>query len=69
MNVPPGIEGVLGGTFVGVYPGHGFDTSVPPDGHGLGNLRSRTAALEGTLTVVSAPGAGTSIILHLPIAT
>jgi signal transduction histidine kinase/ligand-binding sensor domain-containing protein len=49
--------------------GRGFDTSVPPDGHGLGNLRSRTAALEGTLTVVSAPGAGTTIILHLPITT
>lgn len=49
--------------------GRGFDTSVPPDGHGLGNLRSRTAALGGTLKVVSAPGAGTSIILHLPITT
>jgi signal transduction histidine kinase len=49
--------------------GQGFDTSVPPDGHGLENLRARTAALEGTLTVVSAPGAGTSITLYLPIAT
>jgi len=49
--------------------GRGFDPLVPSDGHGLASLRNRAAALGGTFSVVSAPGAGTSMTLHLPIAT
>jgi PAS domain S-box-containing protein len=49
--------------------GKGFDPSSPSDGHGLASLRSRAAALGGTLSVVSAPGRGTEITFHLPIPT
>jgi signal transduction histidine kinase/ligand-binding sensor domain-containing protein len=48
--------------------GRGFDPLMPNEGHGLANLRSRAAALGGTLRVTSAAGAGTAIALHLPIA-
>ena len=36
-------------------------------GNGLRNMRSRAAALGGTLEVVSAPGAGTEVRLLLPL--
>jgi signal transduction histidine kinase/ligand-binding sensor domain-containing protein len=49
--------------------GKGFDPLAPVDGHGLASLRSRASALGGTMTVVSAPGAGTAITLVLPIPT
>jgi signal transduction histidine kinase len=48
--------------------GRGFDPLMPSEGHGLASLRSRAAALGATLSVTSAPGAGTAIALHLPIA-
>jgi signal transduction histidine kinase len=37
-----------------------------PDGGGLTGLRHRVEALDGTLTVTSAPGAGTTIRAELP---
>jgi signal transduction histidine kinase len=49
--------------------GQGFDPHAPSDGHGLESLRVRAAAIGGRLTVVTAPGSGTAIALHLPIAT
>ena len=49
--------------------GQGFDPLTPTDGHGLTSLRSRAAALGGSLAIVSAPGAGAAITLDLPIAT
>jgi signal transduction histidine kinase/ligand-binding sensor domain-containing protein len=49
--------------------GTGFDPLAPSEGHGLASLRHRAAGLGGSLTVVSAPGAGTAITLHLPIPT
>ena len=49
--------------------GKGFDPSVPADGHGLTSLRRRASTLGGTLTIDSRPGAGTAIILTLPMPT
>ena len=36
-------------------------------GHGLGNMRARAVALGGSLSVESAPGKGTRVILNLPV--
>jgi len=38
-------------------------------GHGLGNMRARAAALGGELRIESTPGAGTRVLLSLPITT
>lgn len=46
--------------------GQGFDPSSPAEGMGLANLRSRTAEAGGTVTVDSAPGAGTRVTVELP---
>lgn len=46
--------------------GAGF-TPAPNGGHGLGNMRARAAALGGELRIESAPGAGTRVLLSLPI--
>jgi signal transduction histidine kinase len=48
--------------------GRGFDPSVMPPGdhRGLRNMRERAARLGGTLTVESAIGAGTRIIVVVP---
>ncbi len=53
--------------------GHGFDPARTPDpdgyasgGFGLVTMRERVATLGGTLTIVSAPGAGTTITATLP---
>src|SRR5439155_11562749 len=47
--------------------GSGFDTNGESDGHGLMSMRERTAALAGTLNIVSAPGEGTTITLSVPL--
>lgn len=44
-----------------VDDGAGFDPSAAPAGYGLASMRERMAAVGGTLTVESAPGAGTSV--------
>jgi signal transduction histidine kinase/ligand-binding sensor domain-containing protein len=49
--------------------GRGFDPDSPTDGHGLTSLRSRAAALGGSLAIVSAPGAGTILTLEAPVTT
>ena len=49
--------------------GRGFDPHAPTDGHGLASLRNRARALGASLAIVSAPAAGTSIALDLPITT
>jgi len=46
--------------------GRGFDTQAAFAGKGLANMRTRAAALGGTLTVRSQPGE-TSLLLHLPV--
>jgi signal transduction histidine kinase len=50
--------------------GIGFDPDVAPRrGHlGLANLRDRTAALGGTLTIQTQPGRGTSLRIRVPTA-
>lgn len=53
--------------------GHGFDPAALPDspadgrGHGLPAMRARLRALGGTLTVDSAPGAGTVLSAAVPL--
>jgi signal transduction histidine kinase len=49
--------------------GAGFDPGRSPGSghHGLANLRARAEAVEGTLTVESAPGAGTRIVAEMPL--
>lgn len=46
--------------------GCGFDPRVETGGHGLKNLRDRSSALGGDLTIDSAPGRGTTIRLRVP---
>ena len=48
--------------------GQGFDTAVSRDGNGLKNLRSRLQKLEGTCTVESRLGGGTTVEIRLPLA-
>jgi signal transduction histidine kinase len=49
--------------------GRGFDTSQPRSNrqHGLTNLRSRADATNGTMTLESEPGAGTRLVLIVPL--
>jgi signal transduction histidine kinase len=49
-----------------VDDGHGFDTSADTPGHfGVANIRERAAAVGGNLTLRSAPGEGTELILDV----
>jgi signal transduction histidine kinase/ligand-binding sensor domain-containing protein len=45
--------------------GRGFDSSVTGSGSGLANLQARAARLNGSLTVQSTPGEGTTVILRV----
>ncbi len=49
--------------------GRGFNPSGSFSGHGLTGMRERAALLGGRLEIRSAPGDGTSVRLHLPVAT
>ncbi len=46
--------------------GTGFDQSVPSDGMGLSNLRSRAAELGGSVDVSSGVGGGTRVRIEVP---
>jgi two-component system, NarL family, sensor histidine kinase LiaS len=48
--------------------GCGFDTSAPHGGIGLASMRERAEGLGGSLTVESASGQGTQIVVTLPLA-
>ena len=48
--------------------GRGFDPAVTSDGTGLQGMSDRLEAIGGTLTIASAPGAGTRIIGTVPVA-
>lgn len=47
--------------------GRGFTPSENGTGHGLGSLRQRAEILGGTVTVESAPGEGTRVVLQAPL--
>lgn len=47
--------------------GRGFDTNVPGEGDGVGNLASRLARLGGLCRIESRVGGGTSVFLSLPM--
>lgn len=47
--------------------GQGFDPAAQAAGMGLRNLRERTQSLQGTLEVLSTPGAGTTIGVTVPL--
>lgn len=46
--------------------GRGFDPTAPATGFGLATMRERVGAAGGTLSVTSAPGAGTTVTADLP---
>ncbi len=47
--------------------GRGFDTSAKTEGFGLRGLRERVELRGGTISIESAPGAGTTITARLPV--
>jgi signal transduction histidine kinase/ligand-binding sensor domain-containing protein len=46
--------------------GKGFDTTAQKNGYGLYNLDARTKLLQGTMTIDSQPGKGTSVLIEIP---
>jgi signal transduction histidine kinase/ligand-binding sensor domain-containing protein len=46
--------------------GIGFDVNDHNDGYGLKNLEARTKLMQGTMTIDSKPGKGTSILIEIP---
>jgi signal transduction histidine kinase len=55
-------------TFAVVDDGRGFDPATSGNGTGLQGIADRLGALEGQVTVTSAPGLGTTIEGRLPLA-
>ncbi len=49
--------------------GKGFETATKAPGIGLENMRRRAAALNGEIRIISAPGDGCEVLLHVPHAT
>jgi signal transduction histidine kinase len=47
--------------------GQGFPAQPPPAGLGLPSMRERASSVGGTLTIRSAPGAGTVVRLSVPV--
>ncbi len=49
--------------------GVGFESEIEPEllGHGLSNMSERARTLGGQLSVVSGPGDGTTITVHIPM--
>jgi signal transduction histidine kinase len=49
--------------------GRGFDPAAPiePGHHGLDNLHDRASSMAGSLVIDSEPGAGTRIIVRVPL--
>jgi signal transduction histidine kinase/ligand-binding sensor domain-containing protein len=46
--------------------GKGFDVSAHKDGYGLHNLDARTELMNGTMTIDSQQGKGTSVLIEIP---
>jgi signal transduction histidine kinase len=47
--------------------GQGFDPTRVRGGMGLSNLRARTSALHGSVSISSQPGQGTTVLLTIPL--
>ena len=47
--------------------GRGFDTAEPTEGMGLDNIQRRAERTGGEATVMSTPGAGTTVRIRLPM--
>lgn len=47
--------------------GHGFEPGAGPAGHGLANMRERAEALGGSAMITSAPEAGTTVAVEIPL--
>lgn len=47
--------------------GKGFDPDTTTKGSGLSNLKERVSLLKGSVTILSSPGNGTSIIACIPV--
>ncbi|RLK59664.1 sensor histidine kinase [Actinokineospora cianjurensis] len=56
----------LGVTLVVTDDGTGFDPASPAGGYGLRGMRARAEQVAGTVTVHSAPGAGTTLTVEVP---
>jgi len=54
-------------TFTVADDGPGFDPSEPHAGAGLQNMRDRLGALDGRLSIVTAPGKGTAVSGSVPL--
>jgi signal transduction histidine kinase len=46
--------------------GKGFDVNVHKEGYGLYNLDARTKLMQGTITIDSQTGRGTSVLIEIP---
>ncbi len=46
--------------------GKGFDINAHKDGYGLNNLDARAKLMNGTITIDSQPGKGTSVLIEVP---
>ena len=46
--------------------GKGFEVNANKDGYGLHNLEARTKLMQGTMTIDSTPGKGTSVWIEIP---
>ena len=57
-------ESVL--TVIAEDNGIGFDTNAVGAGMGLGNIKSRVAALNGSITIDSTPNKGSSFLIEIP---
>lgn len=49
--------------------GQGFDLSESRSGNGLQNIKKRTSELKGMAEIISTPGQGTTVMVHIPIAS
>lgn len=47
--------------------GSGFDPSAAGGGHGVASIKRRAQGIGGTLEILSQPGRGTSVSLHVPL--
>jgi signal transduction histidine kinase len=45
--------------------GRGFDCSLPPQSNGLSNMRLRAEKIGGCFNLISAPGAGTTVLVNV----